>query len=85
LAFDAWTRGAHVLAADAVAVERERQQLDAHRGQRAAADLDVADALDLRQPLADDVRDGVVDLPGVSVREVSARMITGASDGFALR
>jgi hypothetical protein len=56
-------RGAHVLAADAVAVEGEGQQLDPHRRQGAAADLDVADALDLRQPLADDVRHGVVDLP----------------------
>ena len=55
-------RGAHVLAADAVAVEGEGQQLDPHRRQRAAADLHVADALDLRQPLADDVRHRVVDL-----------------------
>ncbi len=56
-------RSAHVLAADAVAVEGEGQQLDPHRRQRAAADLHVADALDLRQPLADDVRHRVVDLP----------------------
>ncbi len=54
--------GAHVLRADAVAVQRERQQLHAHRGQRAASDLHVAHALHLRDALADHVGDGVVDL-----------------------
>ena len=73
LAFAGLDRGAHVLAADAVAVERERQQLDPHRRQRAAADLDVADALDLRQPLADDVRHRVVDLPRRAASSTSAR------------
>ena len=38
-------RAAHVLEADAVAVERSRVHLDAHRRQRAAADDHLADAL----------------------------------------
>ena len=44
-------RGAHVLKTDAVFVDRLRDQIDADRGQRAAADVDFADALDLRQLL----------------------------------
>ena len=57
-------RGANVLGADAVLVQREGHELDAHRRQRAAADLHVADATDLEQLLVEDVRHLVVDLPG---------------------
>ena len=44
-------RGADVFQADAVFEQRLRRELDAHGGQRAAADADLADALDLRQLL----------------------------------
>ncbi len=57
-------RRAHVLERDAVAGERERHELDAHRRQRGAAELHVADAFHLQQALLNDVRDGVVDLAG---------------------
>ena len=55
-------RGAHVLEPDAVFVERLRDQLDAHRRQRAAADHDLADAFDLRELLRQHGRGGVVEL-----------------------
>src|SRR5471032_3159878 len=54
--------GAHVLHRQAVVIQRIRQQLDAHGRQRTAAQLHVADALHLRQPLQHDVGDGVEDL-----------------------
>ena len=57
-------RGAHVFGRDAVAVQRIRQQLDPHRRQRAAADLDVAHALHLRQLLLHQVGHRFVDLAG---------------------
>ena len=44
-------RGAHVLETDAVLEQRARVQLDAHRRQRAAADLYLADAAHLRELL----------------------------------
>ena len=56
-------RGAHVLEADAVLVKGLRVDFDAHRGQRAATDLDLAHARDLRQLLCDDGRRRVVHLP----------------------
>ena len=43
--------GAHVLHADAVAVELVRLELDPHRGQRGTAQRDLADAGDLRELL----------------------------------
>ena len=54
---------AHVAQADSVLVERGRVQVHAHGRQRAAADLHLADALDLRQLLLQDGRGGVVHLP----------------------
>ena len=42
-------RGANVFQADPVFVECLRNEVDAHRGQRATADGDLADAVDLRQ------------------------------------
>ena len=53
---------AHVLQADAVLVQRGRIQIDAHRRQRAAAHLNLTDALDLRQLLRQDRGGGVVHL-----------------------
>ena len=44
--------------------EPVRIDIDAHRGQRSAAQLDVADARDLQHPLLDDVRHRVVHLSG---------------------
>src|SRR6185437_16290999 len=55
-------RGTHVLGADAVFEESVRVELDAHRRQRAAADGDLADALDLRQLLLEHRRRRVVEL-----------------------
>ena len=55
-------RGAHVLEPDAVIVQRLRVELDAHRRKARAADIDVADAAQLRQPLRQDVARGVVHL-----------------------
>ena len=57
-------RRANVLGADAEAVQSERQQLDTHRRQRAAADFHIAHSFHLCEPLADDVRHRLVDLPG---------------------
>ena len=54
--------GADVLQADAVLGQRQRIDLDAHRGQRAAGHIDAADAIDLRQPLRDHRIGGIVDL-----------------------
>ena len=54
--------GAHVFHADAVAVQRKRQQLDAHGGQRAAAQLDIADAGHLGDFLLHQIGDFVVNL-----------------------
>jgi hypothetical protein len=55
---------AHVLEADAVARQRRWIEIDAHRGQRAAADEDLPDAFDLRQALLQDRRRRVVELAG---------------------
>jgi hypothetical protein len=55
-------RRAHVLQTHPVAVQRERVELHAHRGQRAAAELHVPDARHLQQPLLHDVRDRIVNL-----------------------
>src|SRR6185312_17495023 len=55
-------RGAHVLETDAVLEQRARVQLDAHRRQRAAADLYLADAAHLREVLGQDGLGGVVQL-----------------------
>ena len=55
-------RRAHVLEPDAVFVKRLRVELDAHRRQRRAADDDVADAAQLREPLRQDVARRVVHL-----------------------
>ena len=55
-------RGAHVLQPDAVIVERLRVELDAHRRKARAADIDVADAAQLRKPLRQNVAGGVVHL-----------------------
>ena len=52
---------ADVFQPNAVFVERRRQQLDAHGGQRAAADGDFADAFDLRQLLGQHGRGGVIE------------------------
>jgi hypothetical protein len=53
---------AHVLKADAVFEHRLRIELDADRGQRRAADDDLADAADLRELLLKDVAGGVIHL-----------------------
>jgi hypothetical protein len=50
------------LLALAVIVQRLRVELDAHRRKARAADIDVADAAQLRQPLRQDVARGVVHL-----------------------
>ncbi len=54
---------ADVFQPDAIVRQLVGIELDPHRGQGRAADADVADALHLRQPLLDDIGDGVVDLP----------------------
>ncbi len=56
-------RGAHVLGADAVFEQGVRVELDAHRRQRAAAEIDLADAFDLRELLLEHRRRRVVELP----------------------
>ena len=56
-------RRPHVFGRHAIAVQRKRQQLDAYRRQRAAADLHVAHALHLRQLLLHDVRHRFIHLP----------------------
>jgi hypothetical protein len=55
-------RGAHVLETDAVVVQLERIDLDPHGRQGAAADLDLADAVDLGDALGDGVGHRVIDL-----------------------
>ena len=41
----------HVLQAESVAIQLRGIQLHAHRGKRTAADANLADALNLREPL----------------------------------
>ena len=55
--------GADVLQADAVLRQRKRIDLDPHRRQRAAVDVDAAHPVNLRQALRDHGIGGVVDLP----------------------
>ena len=55
-------RGPHVFQANAVFVDRLRDQIDAHRRQRTAADDDLADAFDLRELLRQHGRCRVIDL-----------------------
>ncbi|MGY3540200.1 hypothetical protein ACVIIY_004420 [Bradyrhizobium sp. USDA 4515] len=55
-------RRADVFQTDAVFVEGLRDQIDAHGRQRAAADHDLADALDLRQLLRQHRGGGVVEI-----------------------
>ena len=55
-------RRPHVLEADAVFVDRLRNEIDPHRRQRTAADDDFADALDLRQLLRQHGRCGVIQI-----------------------
>jgi hypothetical protein len=54
-------RRAHVLEPDAVFEELQRVELDAHGRQRRAADDDLADAVELRQALLQDIARGVVE------------------------
>ncbi len=56
-------RGAHVFEPDAVFEQGPRVELDAHRGQRAAGELYLADAVHGGELLLQDVRRRVVDLP----------------------
>src|SRR5262252_8549432 len=44
-------RGAHILKTDAIFEERGWKELDAHRGEGATSQIDVANAADLRKPL----------------------------------
>ena len=60
-------------------------ELDAHRGQRAAADAHLADALHLRQLLREDRRCGVVHLALRHRVRGQRRIMIGASAGFTLR
>ena len=60
-------RRANVLERQAERVQRGRVDLDAHGRQRAAADVDLADALDLRQLLRQHARRDVVQARLVSV------------------
>src|SRR5581483_6277761 len=53
---------AYILEPDAVLEERLRIEVDAHRRQRAAAERDIADTLDLQQLLLDDRRGGIVEI-----------------------
>ena len=55
-------RGAHILQSDAVAAQLVGFELDAHRRQCAAAELDLAHAADLRQLLLDDGIGRIVEL-----------------------
>ena len=55
-------RGAHVLEPDAVARELVGLELDPHRGQGAAAELDLTHAGDLRELLLDDGVGRIVEL-----------------------
>ena len=55
-------RRAHVLEAHAIFEERLGIELDAHGRQRAPADVDLADALELRQALLHHIRGGVIEL-----------------------
>ncbi len=57
-------RRAHLVEADAVAIERRRVELDAHAGERAAAHEHLAHALDLRELLLEDRGGGVVEPVG---------------------
>jgi hypothetical protein len=54
--------GAHVLEPDAVFRQRQRVEIDAHRGQSRAPEDDLADAIDLRKALFEHAAGGVVDL-----------------------
>ncbi len=58
--------GAHVLEADRITEERVRVELDAHRGQGAAADRHLTDAVDLRQFLLQHRRGGIIELAGAA-------------------
>ena len=57
-------RGADVLKPDAVVEDRAGVDLDPHRRQRRAGDVDLADARKLRQPLLEDVGGEVIELSG---------------------
>ena len=66
-------------------IEHRRIDLDAHGRQRAAADVDLPDALDLRQLLRR-IDDAASYICGLVVRvEVSDRIMIGASAGLTLR
>ena len=55
-------RGANVLKPDAVVKDRAGIDLDPHRRQRRARDVDLADARKLRKPLLEHVRGEVIEL-----------------------
>ena len=57
-------RGADILQCDAHRGELDRVDLDPHGRERAAAELDIADAFDLQQLLLQDGGDRIVDLAG---------------------
>ena len=78
-------RRAHILQADAIAVELVGLQFHAHRRQGAAAERDLADAVDLRQLLLQHRIGAVVKLRRVSVSEVRARIMMGESAGLYSR
>ena len=56
-------RGADVLKPNAVVEDRAGVDFDAHRRQRRAGDIDLADARKLRQPLLQNVGGEVIELP----------------------
>ena len=56
---------AHVFEAKAEAVQLCRINIDAHCGKRTAADVDLADTLNLQQPLLNDGGGRIVELPAV--------------------
>ena len=77
-------RGPNVLKADAVVKYRAGIDLDPHRRQRAADDVDLADAGKLRQPLLQDVGGQSYSCPAVRVVDVIAMTMIGASAGLTL-
>ena len=78
-------RGAHVFKPDAVFEQGAWIEFDAHGGQRTAADIHLPDACTCDSFCARTVEAGVVNLALRKRREVSARIMIGASAGLTLR
>ena len=78
-------RRAHLLEADPITIELRRISVHAHGRPRAAADVDLAHALHLRDLLREDRIGRIIDIRREMLSEISARIMIEKSAGLIFR